>query len=69
MSAWLPLPDRLLTIREVAATLGVSDKTVRRAIASAAMAATRVGNQWRVAPSDLRRYLRSGINRRWSIST
>ena len=69
MSAWLPLPDRLLTIREVAATLGVSDKTVRRAIASAALPAARVGSQWRVAPSDLRRYLRAGINRRRNTST
>lgn len=43
----------LLTVVEVAAALRVSEMTVRRQIASGALAAVRVGKQWRVSRSAL----------------
>ena len=50
--------DRLLTIKEVAEYLRVDPKTVRRRIDDGDLAAHKVGRPWRIAESDLRKYLR-----------
>ena len=50
--------NRLLTIREVAEYLRVDPKTVRRLIEDGEMAAHKIGRQWRISESDLKKYLR-----------
>ncbi len=50
--------DRLLTIKEVAEYLRLDPKTVRRRIKDGELAAHKVGRQWRIAESDLKKYLR-----------
>ena len=49
---------RLMSIDDVAHTLGVSPRTVKRRIADGDLAAHKVGRQWRIAISDLEGYLR-----------
>lgn len=49
--------EPLMTLREVAATLQVSEKTVRRLVASRRLPCLRVGRQLRFAPSDLLRWV------------
>lgn len=46
-------PDELLTVEEVARILKIAPKTVRRWLASEALAGVRVGRQWRVKRSSL----------------
>jgi len=48
---------RLLTIREVAAQLGCSTKTVRRLITSGTLRAVRLGRDWRIDDLDLRAFI------------
>jgi DNA binding domain, excisionase family len=43
----------LLTVRQAAEFLGVSEKTVRRAIAAGGLTASRVGRQWRISHESL----------------
>ena len=50
--------DRLLTIRDIADRLRMSQKTVRRWIKNEELAAYRLGRQWRISERDLRRFLR-----------
>jgi excisionase family DNA binding protein len=50
--------EPLLTVKQGAALLGVSDKTIRRRIAEGGLVAHRVGAQWRIAPCDVADYLR-----------
>ncbi len=50
--------NRLLTIREVAEYLRVDPKTVRRLIEDGELAAHKIGRQWRISESDLKKYLR-----------
>ena len=50
-------PPRLLTIKEVASLLQVSDKTVRRLIEREELPAMKLGAQWRIDPRDLDRAL------------
>ena len=50
--------DRLLTIKEVAEYLRVDPKTVRRLIEDGELAAHKIGRQWRISESDLKKYLR-----------
>ena len=45
-----------LSAREAAAALGVSERTVRRAIARGELAATKRAGVYRIAPADLGRY-------------
>ena len=49
-------PDRLLTIREVAAIQKICVRTVRRRIAAGELPAVRDGRLLRVRARDLRRY-------------
>jgi excisionase family DNA binding protein len=51
-----PRADAGLSTREAAASLGVSERTVRRAIARGELAARQVCGVYRVAPEALRRY-------------
>lgn len=51
-------PLRLLTIKDVAAFLQVSDKTVRRLIDQDRLPAIKLGAQWRIRPQDLDLFLR-----------
>ncbi len=43
----------LLTIKDVAALVRVSEKTVRRWIETRELPAAKLGNQWRIRPRDL----------------
>ena len=49
---------RLLSLHEVADTLGVSTRTVRRFIEAGDLVAHRIGGQLRVSPSDLDTFLK-----------
>ncbi|MGH2706204.1 MAG: helix-turn-helix domain-containing protein [Actinomycetota bacterium] len=49
--------DRLLTVREVAAMMRVSNMTVYRLIKSGQLPALRVGKNYRIRESDIDRYL------------
>ena len=50
--------EPMLSIRQAAALLQVSEKTLRRRIAEGGLVAHRIGAQWRLAPRDLADYLR-----------
>ena len=50
--------EPLLTIKQAAELLQVSEKTIRRRLAEGGLVAHRVGAQWRVAPRDVAEYLR-----------
>ncbi len=50
--------SRLMSIREVAAVLHVSKRTIRRLIHSRELPAFQLGRQWRIAKLDLESYLR-----------
>lgn len=52
--------QQLLTVREVAARLGVNAETVRRHIWKGRLPSIRIGNLVRVAPSDLEAFLAGG---------
>jgi excisionase family DNA binding protein len=52
----------LLIIPDVADICRVSTKTVRRWIAAGDLVAIRLGNQWRIAPADLDRFIRLARN-------
>ena len=56
-STLTPNHDALLTVRQAAIYLTVSEHTVRREIAAGHLAATRVGSQLRVRQSTLEQYL------------
>lgn len=45
----------LISIEEAAAAKGVNPKTIRRAIKSGSLSASRVGRQWRIDPEDMNR--------------
>lgn len=49
--------DRLLTVREVAEAIRVSNMTVYRLIRSGALQAVRVGRSFRIRPSDVDGFL------------
>ena len=57
-----PPIENLLTIKDVAATCGVSVKTVRRWIEASDLAAARLGNQWRIRPKDLQHFIQERLN-------
>lgn len=50
-------PGQLLTLREVATQLRLSEKTVRRLVARGDLLALRLGRSLRIAEDDLRAYL------------
>ncbi|MFN2545477.1 MAG: helix-turn-helix domain-containing protein [Actinomycetota bacterium] len=49
--------DQLLTVGEVAGAMRVSNMTVYRMIKAGQLAAIRVGKNYRIPESDVRRYL------------
>jgi excisionase family DNA binding protein len=51
------LENRYMTVREAAALLNVSERTVRRLIASGDLAAIRIGRVLRVSAFDLNDFL------------
>lgn len=51
------LPNPFLTVADVAKLVQVSDRTVRRWIASDSLPAHRLGRQVRISRSDLRNFL------------
>jgi excisionase family DNA binding protein len=56
-------PDRpLLTVREAAARLRVSEKTVRRLIGAEILPALRIGGSIRVDPDQLRAWLYGDVS-------
>jgi excisionase family DNA binding protein len=63
MSEMTSLPDRgksastFLTVGEVARNLRVSNMTVYRLVKSGQLPAVRVGRSYRIADTDVRRYL------------
>lgn len=50
-------PERLLTLREVAGYLMVSQRTVRRLIAAGDLPCLRIGSQIRFEPATLLRWI------------
>ena len=52
--------DRLLTVREVAETMRVSNMTVYRLIKAGDLHALRVGRNFRIRESDVDRYFEAG---------
>ena len=57
----MPSDDRLLTVREVAARMRVSNMTVYRLIQAGDLRATRVGRSYRLRQGDVETYLSRGI--------
>ena len=53
--------DKLLTIKEVAEILRVSERSVNRYIESGRLRASRIG-QWRIKQSDLDKFLEQHLN-------
>ena len=49
------MPDRILSVTEAAATLGVTRQAVGKLIRAGRLKASRVGNQWCVRSADLDR--------------
>ena len=64
------LPDRLLSVAEVAEIVGVSKQSVGRWIRSGDLAAVRLGNgpaaRLRVHPADLEGFVEP-VGRRWPV--
>ncbi len=57
------MSDVILTVAQAAEYLKVCDKTVRRLIAKQELAASKVGNSWRIQKSDIDKYLIENCNR------
>jgi excisionase family DNA binding protein len=57
MPSNLPLPQRLLNLRDTSEVLGCSMKTLRRRIEAGELAVIRDGRIVRVHPEDLQRYI------------
>jgi len=53
--------NKLLTIRQVAEYLKVSERTILRYIESERLQASRIG-QWRIKESDLNKFLKDNLN-------
>ena len=58
---YVPSEDRLLTVREVAARMRVSNMTVYRLIQAGDLRAIRVGRSYRLRQGDVNSYLGRGI--------
>jgi len=53
--------DKLLTIKEIAKYLRVSERSVNRYIEAGRLRASRIG-QWRIKKGDLEKFLRESSN-------
>ena len=56
------MSDVMLTVAQAAEYLKVCDKTVRRLIAKQELAASKVGNSWRIQKVDIDKYLKETRN-------
>ena len=56
-----PLFHELLTIKETALALKVSDKTIRRWIETHELPAAKLGHQWRIRPRDLDLFIKDRL--------
>lgn len=56
------MSDVMLTVAQAAEYLKVCDKTVRRLIAKQELAASKVGNSWRIQLKDIEEYLTKNCN-------
>lgn len=54
--------DKLLTLKETAKILRVSERTIMRYLKSGKLKASKLG-QWRIKESDLEKFLKSAQNR------
>jgi len=54
--------NKLLTIKQVAKYLKVSERTVLRYIESGRLQASRIG-QWRIKEDDLNKFLKDNLNK------
>lgn len=54
--------NKLLTVREVAKRLGLSEYTIRQFIREKQIRATKIG-RWRIAPEDLEDFVKSRRNK------
>ncbi len=62
MSKLVDVSEPLMTVREVAAAMNASEKTVWRRIAAGELPVIRDGRLVRIRPKDYRRYLESTLN-------
>ena len=53
--------DKLLTIKEVAEILRVSERSINRYIEAGRLRASKIG-QWRIKQSDLDKFLKENLN-------
>jgi excisionase family DNA binding protein len=53
----MTLRGSLLTVREVADWCRLSEKTIRRVIERGELAASKVGNRWRVSEEDMHAWI------------
>jgi len=53
--------DKLLTLKETAKILRVSERTIMRYLKSGKLKASKVG-QWRIKESDLEKFLKANLN-------
>ncbi len=57
------MSDAIMTVAQAAEYLKVCDKTVRRLIARKELAASKVGNSWRIRKADIDGYLMQTLNK------
>ena len=57
------MSDAIMTVAQAAEYLKVCDKTVRRLIARKELAASKVGNSWRIRKKDIDGYLMQTLNK------
>lgn len=58
----LMLPNRLMTVQEVAAALHVNVKTVRRRIDTGLLQVIRMGRVIRIHPNEVKRLVSEGVS-------
>lgn len=57
-----------VSIKEVADTLSVNERTIRRWISAGDLSAHRVGRQWRISLQDIEAFLSARYNRADAVS-
>lgn len=57
------MSDEMMTVAQTAEYLKVCDKTVRRLISKKELAASKVGNSWRIQKENIDKYLAKTLNK------
>lgn len=57
------MSDEMMTVAQTAEYLKVCDKTVRRLISKKELAASKVGNSWRIQKENIDQYLAKTLNK------